>query len=105
MKQTLMKKKRICYLYHMKVKQCDYAIASMEKKIKSLLRVRIVNKIGNKFSSCFRVKNVTEFKHHHEIIYKRRCAKICVMIITKEKRWDRSKFTYFETFCRKKVGI
>ena len=48
--------------------------------MKSLLPTGIVTKIvyvGNKLSTCFRVKNVTEFKHNHDIIYQGRCSEIC----------------------------
>ena len=47
--------------------------------MKSLLSTDIVTKIayvGNKLSTCFSVKGITEFKHNHEIIYPGRCPEI-----------------------------
>ena len=57
----------------------DYAIKSTKKRMKSLLHTGIVTKIayvGNKLSTCFRVKDVTEFKYNHDIIYQGRCPEI-----------------------------
>ena len=51
----------------------------MKKRMKCLLLKDIVTEIayaGNKLSSCFRVKDVTEFKHNHDIIYQGRCPEI-----------------------------
>ena len=42
----------------------------MKKRMKSLLPRSIIIKIahaGNKLSTCFRVKDVTEFKHNHDL--------------------------------------
>ena len=47
--------------------------------MKSLLPTGCVTKIayvGNKLSTGFRVKDVTEFKHNHDIIYRGRCSEI-----------------------------
>ena len=47
--------------------------------MKCLLPADIVMKIayvGNKLSTCFRVKHITEFNHNHDIIYQGRCPKI-----------------------------
>ena len=51
----------------------------MTKRMKYLLPTGIVTKIayvGNKLSTCFRVKDVTEFKHNHDIICQGICPKI-----------------------------
>ena len=51
----------------------------MKKIMKCLLPTCILNKIayvGNKLSTCFQVKDVTEFKDNHDIIYQGRCPKI-----------------------------
>ena len=77
MKQTLTEKKNICYLYH---KKGDYVIEekSMKKRMNSLLPKRCVTKIscvGNELSTCFCVKDVTEFKQNHDI-YQGRCPEI-----------------------------
>ena len=51
----------------------------MKNRMKSLLPTGCVTKIayvGNKLSTCFHVKDVTEFKHNHNIIYQGRCRKI-----------------------------
>ena len=53
-------------------KKGDYVIKSMMKRMKCLLPADIVIKIayvGNKLSTCFRVKHITEFKHNHDIPY------------------------------------
>ena len=63
-----------------KGKKGDCVIYSIKKRMKSLLPTGIVTKtayVGNKFSTCSRVKNVTEFKHNHDIIYQGRCSEIC----------------------------
>ena len=47
--------------------------------MKSLLPTAIVTKIayvGNKLGTCFRVEDVTKFKHNHDIIYQVRCPEI-----------------------------
>ena len=44
--------------------------------MKSLLSTDVVTKIvyvGNKFSTCFRVKNITKFKLNYDKIYQSRC--------------------------------
>ena len=49
----------------------DYVLKSMKKRMKCLLPTDVVTKIayvGNKLSTGFRVKDVTEFKHNHDII-------------------------------------
>ena len=54
-------------------------IKSMKKRMKSLFPTGIVTKIAyviTKLSTCFRVKDITEFKHNHDIIYQGRCPKI-----------------------------
>ena len=46
----------------------DYAIKPMKKRMRCLLQTGIVTKIAyvdNKFSTCFHVKDVIEFKHNH----------------------------------------
>ena len=51
----------------------------MKKRMKCLLPTGIATKIaylGNKLITCFRVKDVTEFKHNHDIIYQGRCLEI-----------------------------
>ena len=51
----------------------------MKKGMKSLLPTGIIPKIayvGNKLSTYFRVKDATEYKHNHDIIYQGRCPKI-----------------------------
>ena len=71
MKQTLTEKKNIFYLYHIKVKKGDYVLKSMKKRMKCLLPTDVVTKIayvGNKLSTGFRVKDVTEFKHNYDNI-------------------------------------
>ena len=60
-------------------KKGDYVIKSMKKRMKSLLSTGCVAKssyVGNKLSTCFCVKDVTEFKHNHDIIYQSRCPEI-----------------------------
>ena len=62
-------------------KKGDYVIKSMKKRMKCLLPTDIVTKIGyvvNKPSACFRVKDVTEFKHNSNV----NVPKLVVMIIT-----------------------
>ena len=57
-------------------KKGDYVTKFMKKRMKCLLPTCIKTKIayvGNKLSTCFRVKDVTEFKHNHNIIYQGRC--------------------------------
>ena len=47
--------------------------------MKCLLRIDIVTKIayvGNKLSTCFCVKDVTDIKHNHDIICQGRCPEI-----------------------------
>ena len=47
--------------------------------MKCLLRTDIVTKIayvGNKLSTCFCVKDVTDIKHNHDIICQGRCPEI-----------------------------
>ena len=47
--------------------------------MKCLLPTDVVTKIayvGNKLSTCFRVKDVTEFKGNHDIIYLGKCPEI-----------------------------
>ena len=78
MKQAI-EKKKICYLYHIKLQKETLSFKSMKKIMKCLLPTCILNKIayvGNKLSTCFRVKDVTEFKDNHDIIYQGRCPKI-----------------------------
>ena len=51
----------------------------MKKRMKNLLPPDIVTKIayvGNKLSTCFRVKEVHKFKHNHNMIYQGRCPEI-----------------------------
>ena len=58
MKQTLIKKERLLLVSYQS-KKADYVINSMKKRMKSLLPTDIVAKIayvGNKLSTCFRVK-------------------------------------------------
>ena len=60
-------------------KNGDYLIKTMRKRMKCLLPTGIVTKIaylGNKLSTCFRVTDITEFKHNHDIIYQGRCPEI-----------------------------
>ena len=61
----------------------------MKKKTKSLLQTDTVTKIAyvvNKLSTCFLVKDVTEFKYNHDIIFQGRCPEIAyVIVITEEK--------------------
>ena len=48
--------------------------------IKKILSMRDVTKIAyvdNKFSTSFCVKDVTEFKHNHDIIYQGKYPEIC----------------------------
>ena len=57
----------------------DYVIKSIKKRMKCFLPTDNVTKIvyvGTKLSSCFRVKDVTEFEHNHDIIYQGRCPEI-----------------------------
>ena len=57
----------------------DYVIKSTKKRMKCLLPPGIVTKtayIGNKLTTCFHVKDVTKFKHNHDIIYQCKCPKI-----------------------------
>ena len=57
----------------------DYVIKTMRKRMKYLIPTDIVTKIGyvgNMLSTCFCVKDVTEFKHNHDIIYQGRCSEI-----------------------------
>ena len=59
-------------------KKGDYAIKPIKKRMKSLLLTGIVTKIAyvdNKLSVCFRVKDITKFKHNHDRIYQDRCFK------------------------------
>ena len=78
---------------------------NMKKKMKSLLPTGYVTKtanVGNKLSACFHVKDVTEFKHNHDIIYRGRCPEIAYndhYLGETGHRWE--KFTSFQTFCRK----
>ena len=51
----------------------------MKKRMKTLLETGCVFKyayVGNKLSTCFCVKDITEFKHNHDIIYQGRYPKI-----------------------------
>ena len=51
----------------------------MKKKMKGLLQTGIVTKMAyvpNKLTTCFCVKDVTEFKDNHHIIYQGRCLEI-----------------------------
>ena len=51
----------------------------MKKIMKTLLPTGMVTKIayvGNKLSTCFRVTDVTKFKHNFDIIYQGRCLEI-----------------------------
>ena len=60
-------------------KKRDYVIKSMKKRMKCLLPTNIVIKTayaGSKLSTCFRVKDVTKFKHNHDIIDQGRCPEI-----------------------------
>ena len=62
-------------------KKGDYVIKPMKKRMKCLLPTDIVTKIGyvvNKPSACFRVKDVTEFKHNFNV----NVPKLVAMIIT-----------------------
>ena len=52
---------------------------SMKKRVKCLLPTDIVTKIaylGNRLSTCLRVKDVTKFKHNRNIIYEGNCPEI-----------------------------
>ena len=60
-------------------KRGDYAIKSIKKRMKCLrptVIVTIIACVGNNFNKCFRMKDVTEFKHNHNIIYQGRCPEI-----------------------------
>ena len=51
----------------------------MKKRMKSLLPTGIATKIvyvGNRLSTYFHVKDVTEFKHNHDIIYQSRYLEV-----------------------------
>ena len=77
--KTLIEKKEHLLVVPYKGKKGDYVIKTMRKRMKCLLPTGIVTKsayVGNKLSTCFRVKDVTEFKHNHDIIYQRRCPEI-----------------------------
>ena len=78
MKQTLIKKKHLLLVPY-QGRKGDYVIKSIKKRMKCFLPTDNVTKIvyvGNKLSSCFRVKDVTEFEHNHDIIYQGRCPEI-----------------------------
>ena len=60
-------------------KKGDYVINPMKKIMKCLLPTNIVTKmayVGNKLGTSFCVKDVTKFKHNHDIIYQDRCPEI-----------------------------
>ena len=78
MKQTLIKKKHLLLVPY-QGRKGDCVIKSIKKRMKCFLPTDNVTKIvyvGTKLSSCFRVKDVTEFEHNHDIIYQGRCPEI-----------------------------
>ena len=67
MDRTLMEKKEHLLLVPYQGKKGNYVIKSMKKRIQTLLPICIVTKtayVGNKLSTCFRVQDITEFKHN-----------------------------------------
>ena len=78
MKQTLIKKKHLLLVPY-QGRKGDCVIKSIKKRMKCFLPTDNVTKIvyvGTKLSSFFRVKDVTEFEHNHDIIYQGRCPEI-----------------------------
>ena len=86
----------------------------MKKRMKSFLKAGCVTKIayvGNETSTRFCVKEVTKVKYNQDIICQGRCPEIgrndhyleelVIGYRSLGPRWERSKFTSFQTFCRK----